>query len=339
MDRTERLKRAPFLLVEFEDNDLVLLNCDDLRRFRVDDRLLRVLASLDEPCTPEELRSEHGITSEDLGELVRLGVVQQLDGGPGPAAPRTYWNPFDLAVHRQQNVGGFRESEVQARGDAPPPAFKERPNGEAVPLPPASGLPASLDEVLERRRTVRTFSERPLLLDELSSVLHHSARVVGVVRDEALGEHAFRPFPSGGARSELEIYVVANDVSGLSPGAYYYDARAHELVHVRARDEHQVGLNKRVAEATGDAINRDPQVVFLITAVFGRVMWKYTGIALGVINRNTGCLYQTLYLVATALGLAPCAIGAGPELANARWLGLDPLVESQVGCLLLGTKD
>ena len=79
--------------------------------------------------------------------------------------------------------------------------------------------------------------------------------------------------------------------------------------------------------------------MLLVTAVFARVMWKYEGIGPGLIDRNVGCLYQTIYLVATALGLGPCAIGAGDEAANASWLGLDPLVESQVGCVLIGTLE
>jgi Nitroreductase len=70
--------------------------------------------------------------------------------------------------------------------------------------------------------------------------------------------------------------------------------------------------------------------VLVITAVFARVMWKYQGIGLSLIYKDTGCLTQTLYLVATALGLAPCAIGGGDERAVAHWLGLDPLVEAPV---------
>jgi hypothetical protein len=54
---------------------------------------------------------------------------------------------------------------------------------------------------------------------------------------------------------------------------------------------------------------------------------------------ETGALYQTMYLAATALGLAPCAIGAFPELATAELLGVDSRDEAQVGMFALGTDD
>ena len=37
--------------------------------------------------------------------------------------------------------------------------------------------------------------------------------------------------------------------------------------------------------------------------------WKYASIAHALTLKNVGVLQQTLYLVATAMGLAPCALG------------------------------
>jgi hypothetical protein len=79
-----------------------------------------------------------------------------------------------------------------------------------------------------------------------------------------------------------------------------------------------------------------PAVLFLITAVFGRTCWKYRGMAYQAILMETGALYQTMYLVATMLGLAPCAIGAFPERATAELLGADSRDEAQVGMFALG---
>jgi hypothetical protein len=49
-------------------------------------------------------------------------------------------------------------------------------------------------------------------------------------------------------------------------------------------------------------------------------------------------LYQTMYLVATAMGLAPCGLGNGDADMSARVLGLDYLRESSVGDFLLGSR-
>lgn len=329
-------RRSPFLLAGWEGRDMVLLNCDSLRRFRVDQRVLSLLTRLDVWTSQEELPSGLLASSEDLTQLGDLGVVEdELSNTCTDEAG--YWSPFDLMVQRQQNVGG--EVDADERSGPPPPAFKPRPTGATTGLPPAGALPGQLDDVLRTRKSIRTYGRQPMSLQALSALLHHSARVTGTLTDASLGEQVFRPFPGGGARSELEIYVVANDVERVTTGVHYYDARSHELVQLREPGEDQRRLNRWAADAIGGDPSHNPQVVLLITAVFARVMWKYRGIGLGLIYRDVGCLYQTLYLVANALGLAPCAIGGGTELANARWLGLDPLVESQVGCFLIGTRE
>jgi hypothetical protein len=76
--------------------------------------------------------------------------------------------------------------------------------------------------------------------------------------------------------------------------------------------------------------------LFLVTAVFGRTAWKYRGIPLHLILQEVGALYQTMYLAATALGLAACPVGAFPERAVAEILNLDSRDESEVGMFALG---
>ncbi len=50
------------------------------------------------------------------------------------------------------------------------------------------------------------------------------------------------------------------------------------------------------------------------------------------------CAFQTMYLVATALSLAPCALGAGNSDVFARALGSDYYDETSVGEFLLGSR-
>ena len=70
-------------------------------------------------------------------------------------------------------------------------------------------------------------------------------------------------------------------------------------------------------------MNAKPDVVFIITAVFGRTMWKYKNIGLSHILNDLGCLYQTMYLVATAMNLAPCVVSGSYEILIRDWLKLD----------------
>ena len=60
--------------------------------------------------------------------------------------------------------------------------------------------------------------------------------------------------------------------------------------------------------------------------------------AYNVMLKNVGVLYQTLYLVATAMDLAPCALGGGDSDLFARAVGLDYFAETSVGEFLLGSK-
>jgi len=80
------------------------------------------------------------------------------------------------------------------------------------------------------------------------------------------------------------------------------------------------------------------QVLIVISARFRRVAWKYRSMAYAAILKNVGVVYQTMYLVATAMGLAPYAVGSGDSDCLARLIGTDVHVESSVGEFLLGSR-
>ena len=310
---------------------MVLLQCNDMRRYRVSLDLLPILARLEDWVSLEALVANGvALSGRDLALLVDKGIIETCAYGE-TMAPPSFWSSVELAVHRQQNG-----ATAPRPGPAPELTFTSRGSGDVIVLPDPGELPTSLGEVLRRRRSKRRFGPGPVRQIDLSTLLYHSVRVEKIVNDPQAGGMALRPFPTAGGRSELEVYIVANDLDGAAPGVYHYSPATHSLSAIRLRDGDQDRFNEEVNASTGGVLNRDPPVVLLITAVFGRVMWKYPGIGLSLIYKDTGCLFQTVYLVATAIGLAPCAIGGGPEARNARWLGLDPSEESQVGAFLLG---
>jgi SagB-type dehydrogenase family enzyme len=77
--------------------------------------------------------------------------------------------------------------------------------------------------------------------------------------------------------------------------------------------------------------------MLVLTARFAKVAWKYETMAYAAMLKHVGVIFQTLYLVATAMGLAPCGLGGGSAEMFARASGLDPLVEGSVGEFLLGS--
>jgi oxazoline/thiazoline dehydrogenase len=66
-------------------------------------------------------------------------------------------------------------------------------------------------------------------------------------------------------------------------------------------------------------------------------MWKYHAIGYSLVLKHVGVLYQTLYLVATAMGLAVCGLGGGDAGDFAAASGLGYHVEGSVGELVVGT--
>lgn len=329
------------MLVEWQGHDVVVINTASMRRTRVVARLMQTLALLDTWRSADDLRAlGDGVAAASLERLADAGVIERFSGAAAPPErvahdPIVVWNPFDLAVQRGMNHGGLRDTELH--GELPPLRRPRQSGASTTALPPpAQSLPAAFSDVVATRRSRRRYTARGLTSVELSTLLHHSARVVRA-QPAADPVEALRPFAGAGARSELEIYCVADRIDDLRPGAYRYDPFAHELERVRDPDANSERFLREVSAAAG-GLDPAPPLALLITAVFGRIMQRYERVGLSLIYRDCGCLLQTLYLVATAMGLAPCAIGTGAELDNCRWLGLDPLVEAQVGGFVVGPR-
>jgi SagB-type dehydrogenase family enzyme len=68
------------------------------------------------------------------------------------------------------------------------------------------------------------------------------------------------------------------------------------------------------------------------------VAWKYESIAYELVLKDVGVALQTMYLAATAMGLAPCAIGTGDSDLFAQASGIDFYEESTVGEFALGSR-
>ena len=275
-------------------------------------------------------------------------------GGPENALRRrtlAQWEFHDLLFHVHHRKGWHYDpvgGVFPFIGEIDPLPAKRPPwPGEPVELPriPAGPGRESFASVLERRRSERYYDEaHPVTRQELGYLLDLAARIrssgvfpVGPTKERTVAlEITQRPYPSGGASYELEIYPVVDRCAGVAPGIYHYDAGRHELVCITGRTSDVDQLIAEAAGATGH--QAAPQVVLVIAARFARVMWKYRSIGYSVILRNVGVLYQTLYLAATDLGLSPCALGSGDSALFARITGLDPVVEGSVGEFILGGR-
>jgi len=275
--------------------------------------------------------------------LAVSGVDAEGTDGKGPLA---YWAFHDQLFHGAALSG---RKGIPATGtyrwrgllDPPPalrPAFSNSFPKVELPVPTHELLQAlqqPLATVLDHRRSRREPSSKGSLdVRQIGAWLYAAARVEWIQPIPADDDQVtYRPYPSGGARHPLEIYLKVRECRGLEPGLYHYDPVGNSLQVVPLSGPRQIEF------ADWDPLHGGegplPPVMVLITARIGRTAWKYEDIAYRLIQNDLGGLYQTLYLTATALGLGPCAIGNVDSGLFADITGIDDRAEPWIGALTL----
>jgi SagB-type dehydrogenase family enzyme len=315
--------------------------------------LSRLLLALARPVRLGDLLDAVG--DEQRPAVLRLveswredGLLTRVDedgAAEEDRGPRAHWEFHDLLFHARSRRGrtpGRVGATFPLRGVTPQdPAVKAPPPPDArsieLPQPDLDRLRENdvpLTRVLEERRS--RYSAEPVELARLAEFLFRTARVTDRRETPVIGEVARKVYPSGGSLHSLELYVVAWDCRGLDRAVYHYRAAEHRLVPVAEFSNDVELLLQEARTGTGNNIPGYSPVLFVVTARFQRVMWKYQALSYRVILAELGGLYQTMYLVATAMGLSPSAIGTGDSDRFARITGLDYYREASVGEFVLG---
>jgi SagB-type dehydrogenase family enzyme len=304
-----------------------------------------LVARLAQPVQADELAdSVPGLEPAAVRPILRLlrdAAVVTAGGAPEPPG-QAQWSFADLLFHARsrvgRNLGGFGGTYHREGTAEPLPAVKPpRPSAVVLPKPDLAAVTADdppFGEVLERRRSIRVHDDaQPITVAELGELLYRAARVRGVMHD-GHQELSSRPYPGGGACYELELYPLVNLCEGIAPALYHYDPSGHTLGLVAEPGPPTILLDE-YSRMTA-VMDTSPQVVLLIAARFGRVMWKYESMAYALVLKQVGVLYQTLYLTATAMGLAACALGGGNSDAFCTAAGVDFCEETTVGEFVIG---
>jgi SagB-type dehydrogenase family enzyme len=285
--------------------------------------------------------SELGPEDRDLATiLIAGGLLVAADGGEERGALQA-WEPHDLNFHVLSRR--LRQTEFRLLGArAPEPLFAPRAGRTllrlARPGAEAAGLARPLGEALEARSSTREFSRAGLPLPLLSALLYSSARSRGVSRDEELGDTDHRSYPSGGGRYPLEIRLVVppRTCVGLRAGVYHYRPKEHALERTAGFGAVARRFLERACVSSPPLAAERGWLLVAISARLARTSWKYDSIAYAVVLKEVGCLMQTLYLSAGALGLGACALGSGPLDLLPQVTGVDALLEPQVGEMVIG---
>ncbi|MFF6953823.1 SagB/ThcOx family dehydrogenase [Streptomyces iakyrus] len=166
--------------------------------------------------------------------------------------------------------------------------------------PPADLPGRNFFDVLIERRTRRSFSPLKCVTEqELSTLLHFSARAHGSLRNPFFGDHILRTSPSGGARHPVEIYPQTLRVDGIPEGNYHYDPVMHRLQRLgNTSNELLCQLGQKQSGCS------EMPLAFIITARFSRNLWKYRYAKSFLFTYlDVGHFVQTLILCCQAVGL------------------------------------
>lgn len=322
-----------------------------------DGRGAALLALLAAPHTAAELAAAmHDFDAATIAAFIALlangkAVSACAENGriaEDDSVPLRQWEFHDLLFHSRSRLGrhDYPYGGTYRFLDALPPlpAVKPPVSARRVALhrPDMRALDAGdvpFSRVAEARRSVRTHGE-PLSALQLGEFLYRAARLkevhpAGRERGSPY-EASIRPCAGGGAVHELELYLTLSRCAGVEPGLYHYDPLAHELEHLADLGPRQKRLLADACGASG--LDTPPDVLITLAARFQRVAWKYQSMAYAVTLKNTGALFQQMYLVATAMNLAPCGLGGGDSDLFAEAAGLDYYAETSVGEFMLSGR-
>jgi SagB-type dehydrogenase family enzyme len=187
-----------------------------------------------------------------------------------------------------------------------------------LPNPKEKGS-TSIEETLNKRRSVRDYKTGSLSLEQVSQLLW-----------AASGRNLYRrTAPSAGATYPLEIYLVAGKVEGLEPGIYHYSFSRHSLEMTKEQD-----LRSRLSRAAlGQEMIEEAPVNIIIAADYGRTTNHYGQRGIRYVHMEVGHVGQNISLQAIALRLGTVMVGAFEDEEVKEVLGIkeEPLYIIPVG--------
>ena len=236
----------------------------------------------------------------------------------------------------------FKESMEKSdqQNNIPHPTYEREITGDFTTLPPfddAVICPSYLD-LLEQRRSVRTYLDKPLTKKQLAFMLWSAGSIQQYRGKNQMA--TLRPVPSGGARHPFELYLVARDVEGLEPGLYRY-APIKNVGEKKVTIERLGSLFDNYDTKMSDLLvgqkwaTKAPVVLF-VSCIPYRAEWRYNDLAHRVMLIDLGHIGQNMMLSATALGLGSCLMAAYDQKICDEVFSFDGVEEYTVYALSLG---
>ena len=324
---------------------------------------MRLIAPLASPITPAAFTAALSPAEPAAARVLEyLAAAGMVVGAQGPGNTSVFaedldtavvgWSPVEMMFHIRSTLGRHDHNfgVTYPAGTTRPVEPVVKPQASRyIPLhaPRWEDLRRSDPPVvvaMEVRRSVRRYAGSPITAAQLGDLLYRTARVRSLITAPggqdppdvpATGTpYSNRPYPSGGACYELELYLTVGSCTGLANGVYHYDPLGHRLEPVGA--DRAAADELLSAACMTAALDSPAQVLISMTARFRRLSWRYEGLAYRLVLMHVGVLMQNLYIACAAMGLAPCALDAVDIDVAARAFGADWRTEPCVGQFLVG---
>jgi SagB-type dehydrogenase family enzyme len=327
---------------------------------------MRLIAPLASPITPAAFTAALSRAEPAAGRVLEyLAAAGMVVGAQGAGNSSVFaedldiavvgWSPVEMMFHIRSTLGRHDHNfgVTYPAGTTHPVEPVVKPQASRhIPLhrPRWDDLRRSDPPVvvaMEVRRSVRRYAESPISAEQIGDLLYRTARVRSLITAAPGGQdppdvpasgtpYSNRPYPSGGACYELELYLTVASCTGLANGVYHYDPLGHRLEPVSA--DRAAADELLSAACMTAALDSPAQVLISMTARFRRLSWRYEGLAYRLVLMHVGVLMQNLYLACAAMGLAPCALDAVDIDVAARAFGADWRTEPCIGQFLVGGK-
>ncbi len=162
----------------------------------------------------------------------------------------------------------------------------------SLPSPNLKGS-MSVEEALAKRRSIRSFQDRSLTLNQISQLLWAAQGITEPQR-------RLRTAPSAGATYPYEVYFVTKE------GVFRYIPQGHKASKVKNGD-----VRGSLAQAAyGQQWVRQAPLTIILSAIFSRTTQRYGERGKMYVYIEAGHIAQNVHLQAVGLGLGSVPVGA-----------------------------
>jgi SagB-type dehydrogenase family enzyme len=341
-----KVKRVSSLIGLFHGGEFFIKVLSTGKTAKASPVLIQFLSRCDDWISLEDAAEFLTIPAKEaaiyIDKLVKMGILE-MDIKHTPNASIRYalengWNIFELIFHRNSHHISDYQSKNSKTG------IKAKSHKK---LSDPMEIRKELTNVMRSRRSIRKFSRRELGIDVVSTLLDLVAQPTGVITQEEARETSLitsdpmntsgkrrYPHPVGGCINTLKIYLAVNRVRELSEAIYEYE-----------EDRHQLNLINNIkydefcsAMLPGLEWTNKSAMIIIIAAEMSELRSHYKH-PYFLTLLEAGHLIQNILLIATALGIGACELGAIEEDAFFDFIDSQYYRLVPVGVVVAGAVD